>query len=284
MTRPQSPTKDLHIVDRLIEERAGRLARNPLLWGLIRTLLYPLLGYPKAIDMADALCSLEGRQALQHVTDLLELHLEVTGIKHIPASGACVVVANHPSGIADGIALHDALSHRRDDLMLFANRDALRVAPGLRDVVIPVEWVREKRTRERTRETIDAMRQAFADARAVILFPSGRIAARHGQQIVEHPWEPTAVTLARKYDAPIVPVHIRSRASALFYLFRRVSDELRDITVFHEILSKKGASMGLTIGAPIPAAALRGKAVDAVAELQRFVEQDLSRGKASIST
>ena len=44
-----------HIVDVLIEERAQMLSRRPLVWRSLKTLIYPLLGYERAIEMADTI-------------------------------------------------------------------------------------------------------------------------------------------------------------------------------------------------------------------------------------
>ena len=76
------------------------------------------------------------------------------GLHHLPRTGRCVIVANHPTGIADGIAVHDALKAARPDMVFYANSDAHRVSPRLSETLIPVEWVEKKRTRERTRLTL----------------------------------------------------------------------------------------------------------------------------------
>ena len=47
------------------------------------------------------------------------------------------------------------------------------------------------------------------------------------------------MTLARRFSAPIVPLHIRARNSWLFYALSQLSHELRDITLFHELLNKE---------------------------------------------
>src|SRR5436309_625719 len=138
-----------HIVDRLIEERAPRLAAAGA-WPLIRPLLYALLDYGKARRMADAIAPLGGRAALQFVSNLLSVQVETRGLERIPRQGPFIGVANHPTGIADGVAVWDALSPLRPDLMFYANSDAQRVAPAFGEVLIPVEWVEAKRTRERT--------------------------------------------------------------------------------------------------------------------------------------
>ena len=53
--------------------------------------------------------------------------------------------------------------------------------------------------------------------------------------------------MARKFNLPVVPLHIRARNSALFYLFDRIHPTLRDITLFHEVLNKARQPYRLTI-------------------------------------
>jgi putative hemolysin len=79
----------------------------------------------------------------------------------------------------------------------------------------------------------------------------------------------SAAMIARKYDLPIIPLHIRARNSALFYLFDLVHPTLRDITLFYETLNKDRQPYRLTIGEPISAAALPAKSDDAIDVLRR---------------
>jgi len=71
---------------------------------LARPALYGLLDYAKARRMADAIGPMGGRQALDYVSDLLELTVRTAHLDRLPASGRCLVVCNHPTGIADGLA------------------------------------------------------------------------------------------------------------------------------------------------------------------------------------
>jgi len=56
---PMPTRRDPHIVDVLIAERAPRLTRS-LFWPVIRPVLYKLLNYRAAVDMADAVRPLSG--------------------------------------------------------------------------------------------------------------------------------------------------------------------------------------------------------------------------------
>nr|WP_303705017.1 1-acyl-sn-glycerol-3-phosphate acyltransferase [Brevundimonas naejangsanensis] len=265
-----------HIVDVLIAERAPRLTASAA-WPLVRPALYGLLDYAKARRMADAIGPMGGREALDYVSDLLELTVRTPHLDRLPASGRCLVVCNHPTGIADGLAVHDALRTVRADLIYFANADALRVSPRLSQTVIPVEWVTAKRTREKTRATLQAAKEAFEAERCVVMFPAGRL-ARLGPdgRLTDPEWAATAASLARKYEAPVIPIHVAGPTSRLFHLFDKVSQELRDITLFHELLNKKGRAFDLTIGRPIPPLTLDIDAQAATLKLKTFVERTLA--------
>lgn len=264
-----------HIVDILIAERAPRLTGSRL-WPLTRPLLYGLLDYGKAVRMADTIAPMSGRQSLDHVSDLLSLQVTTQHLDRLPASGRCLVVCNHPTGIADGLAVHDALRQVRDDLIYFANADALRVSPRLDETVIPVEWVHAKRTREKTRLTLQSAKEAFEAERCVVMFPAGRLARVADDGLLTDPeWATTAVSLARKYQAPIIPIHLSGPTSRLFHLFDRFSQELRDITLFHELLNKKNQRFSLTLGKPIDADRLHPEVGQATLDLKHFVERTL---------
>ncbi|MFA7647992.1 MAG: 1-acyl-sn-glycerol-3-phosphate acyltransferase [Phenylobacterium sp.] len=264
-----------HIVDVLIEERAPTLSASPG-WPLLRPALYNLLHYRKARRMADHIAPLPGRAALDHVSAELSLKVEALGLERLPDAGRIVLIANHPTGIADGVALFDAVKARRQDICFYANADAHRVCGGLGEVLIPVEWVEAKRTRERTRLTLQMTREAMEAERALAIFPAGRLARRAPDgTLADPPWMTTALSVARKYDAQVVPVHVAGPWSTLFHLFNRLSAELRDITLFHELLNKQGRRFSLIFGPPIPPGVLDPDAGKATLELKRYVERVL---------
>lgn len=269
-----------HIVDLLIEERARRLVGRPRLWSLAKRVLYPMLRYRGAVALADRIRDLDGAAIFDHVDELLGIDLVLDGVEHIPASGKVLVVANHPTGLADGIAVWRALRSRRADVCFFANSDALRVAPGFIDVMIPVEWVVEKRTMAKTRVMMARAGEAFAAGGAVVMFPSGRLAHWTMRGLRDKPWFATVLTFARKYRTPILPLNIRARNSLVYYLFHALNAELRDITLFNETLNKAGHRFRLTFGPLIGPEALAGDETAALGRLKAYIEEDLVKGRA----
>lgn len=264
-----------HVVDQLIEERATRLSRHPL-WPVLRPLIYRCLHYREAVRMADEIAKVSGRDAFDHLSRLLSLELAVSGSDNLPPSGGFILAPSHPTGIADGIAVYDLLAPRRPDMAIFANRDALRVTPRFRDVVIPVEWRQGEKSRAKSRDTLEMTARAFAEGRAVVLFASGRIAWWNEGRLTERPWQTSLVSLARRYGVPIVPARLSARNSGLFYLMSRFSTELRDMTVFHELLNKRGRRFEITVGRPIPPEALAGELAQVTARLQQHTVETLA--------
>jgi len=261
-----------HIVDVLIEERAPKLSASAA-WPMLRPVLYTILNYDKAVRMADAIAPLGGREALEYISQLLELKLQVSGAERIPATGPFLLLANHPTGITDGLAVYDAVKAVRPDTLFYANSDAHRACPGFIDNLIPVEWVLGKRTRERTRVTLKMTEAAFEQGRPIMIFPSGRLARYIDGVLTDREWQATAASLARKYNVPILPCHLSGPYSFWFHTFATFSAELRDITLFHEFLNKQGKTYQLQFAPVIPPEHAAGDATSVIRKVKHYVER-----------
>jgi putative hemolysin len=263
-----------HIVAVLIEERAPKLS-NSWMWPLVRPVLYKLLNYDKAVYCGDQIAPMGGRDALEFLSKLLEVKLEVTGLERLPKEGPFIILANHPTGITDGIALYDAVKQVRPDVMFYANSDAERACPQFNEILIPVEWVLAKRTRERTRLTLKMTDEAFAAGRPLGVFPAGRLSRLRDGVLTDPEWMPTAASLARKYEVPIVPVHVAGPYAFWFHTFAAFSAELRDITLFHELLNKQGKTYKFAFGPLIPPDHVTGDTTTAIRKMKHYIERVL---------
>lgn len=268
------PARTKHIVEEMIEERAPKLSSGPS-WPVLRPILYTILNYRKAVSMADAIQPMGGGEALEYISRLLEVKLEVSGLERMPKDGSFLMLCNHPTGIVDGLAVYDAVKSIRPDILFYANSDALRVCPRFDEALIPVEWVLAKRTRERTRVTLKMTDEAFAQNRPIAIFPAGRLARMRDGLLTDPEWMPTAASLARKYELPILPVHMSGPYSFWFHSFAKISAELRDITLFHELLNKRGKTFKLTVGPLIPWEHANGDATSVIRKLKHYVERVL---------
>ena len=268
-----------HIVDTLIAERATRWMRHPTVWAHVQRWLRPILLYDTAKSMADQIAPLSAEATLAFMLRTLAMRVAVSGLEHVPRQGVAVVTPNHPAGIADGIAVYDALKRVRDDITFVANRDAVRICPGLAEMIVPVEWRDDARTRAKTRETLKAMRRAFRDGRLVVVFPSGRLARPTPLGLRERPWQPTAFALAQKHNAPVLPVHVQGHNSLLYYLLWFCNRELKDMTLFREVINKRNGRYRIAIGEPF---APVGDPAALAKALREFVVRGMPRGRRRV--
>lgn len=263
-----------HIIDILIEERAPKLV-NSGFWWLCRPILNLLLRYSKALKMAKDIENLSGHNALEYVSKLLSLKCHLEGFENLPQNGSVIIIANHPTGIADGVALYDALKKFRTDLKFYANSDALRICEKFDDVIIPIEWVYEKRTREKTKLTLTKTKEVIENEMVLAIFPAGRLARVIKGELQDPEWANSAVSLAKKYNVPILPVKLSGPNAFWFHTFDKISQELRDITLFHELLNKAQKDYYLKAGELIDPQSLDDDVKTATLELKFFIENEL---------
>jgi putative hemolysin len=256
-------------IDPLIEERAPWLASRSPLVRPARKVLDKALSFERTLELGERYRDMTTAQLMGELGVMLAQELSVSGLGNIPRQGPALIVANHPTGIADGIILWHVLSPIRPDLYFYANRDILRVLPQMEDAIAPVEWRQEKRSHAKTRETMAYTRAAVDEGRLGVIFPSGRLAKRHGLRLHERPWMASAAMIARKFELPVIPVNIRARNSILFYLFDLIHPTLRDITLFHEMLNKDRQPFVVTIGEEISPASLPASSEEGIELLRR---------------
>ncbi len=256
-------------LDPLIEERAPWLASGRVWVPPVRAVLNAMLGYRPTIELARHFEPMPTARIMDELGGMLAQDVDVRGLENIPRHGAALIVANHPTGIADGIILYRVLRTIRQDMFIYANADILRVLPQFESLIAPVEWREEKRSHGKTRETMAYTRDAIDAGRLGVIFPAGRLAKRRGLRLFERPWMASAAMIARKFDLPVIPVNIRARNSAMFYLFDLIHPTLRDITLFHETLNKARQPYRVTVGEPISAAALPARSEDGIEMLRR---------------
>ena len=145
-------------------------------------------------------------------------------------------------------------------------------------MLIPVEWVLDKRSPAKTRETLRLAKEAFAEEKCIVIFPSGKLAKKIDGVLTEQDWMPTVVSLARKHKAPVQPLHLKAKNSWLYYLFSQLNGELRDITLFHELLNKSGSPFEMTFGPLISPERLDGDATALTVAMREYVSSHLAAG------
>ncbi|AGT08731.1 1-acyl-sn-glycerol-3-phosphate acyltransferase [Paracoccus aminophilus] len=258
-------------IDPLIVERAPWLFSGKWHHTMVRELLMRLLRYPETLDIGAEYRDLPTDELMRRLAMLTVRDMVVDGLKNLPSSGPALIVSNHPTGIADGVVLNHLISALRGDLFIYANHDILRVLPQMESLIAPVEWRQEKRSHAKTRQTMDYTKRALEAGRIGLIFPSGRLAKRHGLTLHERPWMASAAMIARKYGVPVIPLRIRAHNSFLFYALDAIHPTVRDVTLFNEMLNKARQTYRITIGTPIDPSTLPIKSEEGIEVLRAAV-------------
>jgi putative hemolysin len=177
----------------------------------------------------------------------ISIGLKKEELRHIPTYGRVVIIANHPLGALDAMALMHLLKDIRSDIKIVAN-DFLLGLENLRDVLIPVDNI----TGGMNRETIRSIYHALEEEQAVIIFPSGEVSRARPSGIKDTSWKSGFLKIATKMKAPILPVYIKAKNSNHFYILSMLNRSLATITLPHEMFKAKGKKIEFTIGKSIP--------------------------------
>jgi putative hemolysin len=170
-----------------------------------------------------------------------------------PDRGPLVVVANHPFGVLDGLALCHLVSRVRPRFRILINRVLCR-DDRFDDAFLPVDFSGTPEGRRTNRRTIRSALVRLQEEGTVALFPAGGIATASGLRgpATDLSWKPLAAKLVQATEATVVPVYFAGQNSRLFQWASHISLTLRLALIVREVLRKTGDTLSVRMGAPIP--------------------------------
>ncbi len=176
----------------------------------------------------------------------------------VPKDGPLIIIANHPFGVLDGLAIGHITSQIRTDFKLLAHAVLGRAAP-LRPYLIPIEF---DGASSAVRANVQSKRAALdhlRDGGAIVIFPAGRVstAERPFSRATDAPWKLFAGKLIDSADATVVPVFFEGQNGLLFHLVSKFSEGLREALLMREVVRHIGAEVKAHIGSPIEPDTLR---------------------------
>ena len=196
-------------------------------------------------------------------------------LDRVPASGPLLVVANHPFGGVEGLALARTLARVRPDVRLLANALLARL-PEIRDLLLLVDPFDLP---SGAAVNVAGLRRALAwltGGGALIVFPAGEVASLdwRRRRIADPAWSGTVAGLARRSGAATLPVFVPGANGALFQAAGVVHEKLRTALLPRELLARSGSTIELRLGSPVPASRLAafGSDAEAIAYLRERTE------------
>ena len=194
---------------------------------------------------------------------------------NIPSEGRLIIVANHPIGTLDGLALVKLIRTVRPDVRIVANRVLWHMEP-LQSVFLPVDVLTDKKN---LKDTYKSMLDALENEEAIIIFPAGEVSRITPTGIRDGKWQAGFIKLAKKAHCNILPIHIKAKNSALFYSMSTLYKPLGTMLLVKEMFNKKNQEIKFKVGAPIPFSAI-AESMETNKELcQRFRKHVINLGK-----
>jgi putative hemolysin len=166
----------------------------------------------------------------------------------IPDQRRVLIVANHPLGSLDGLALLKLVSEIRIDVKIVATT-LLNCIDPLQSLFLPVDNLSESANH---RDSMNQIVEALEAEQAVILFPTGEVSRICPLGVRDGKWKTGFLSLAKKTKAPIVPVYIGGKNSTLFYGLSSIYKPLGTMMLVNEMFNQKGNEISFRIGKPIP--------------------------------
>lgn len=222
---------------------------------------------------------LAGFDFVEHILRELEFSYQVapTERENIPVDGRVVIVANHPLGALDAIALLDLVGSVRRDVRILANDVLMQLEP-LRPLVLPVSvFGSAGGGRSGAREAFRALERE----QALVVFPGGEVSRIRIGGVRDPRWTDGFLRLALRSGAPVLPVHVGGHNSPLFYGVSALAKPLSVLMLAREMFGNRQSRITLNIGGLVPSKALQvpGLAPDRVAARMRHHVYRLPRRK-----
>lgn len=187
---------------------------------------------------------------------LLDVDMKVTAREWPPRNlpdGPLVIIANHPFGIGDGIAILSIAEALDRPFKILINKDLLKV-PEIRSYSLPVDF---DETREALETNLRTKREAIRllkEGYTIVIFPAGGVATAKKPfgKAEDLPWKLFPARLIQQSKATVLPVYFQGQNSWIFHLASQISETLRLSLLVREFSKFAGSIVPVHIGDMIP--------------------------------
>ena len=212
-----------------------------------------LLGWTKANEFYDRVKTYNAKQ-------FLNAYKRKARIKHIvsnnqqqriPETGSLLIIANHPTGIPDGLLILDQVLKIRSDVKVVANQMTYKVDP-LKPHTIPVDPYDQAASKIQNGRQIKSIFDWLNEGHCIILFPAGDVANYNfkEKQLDEQFWHPTAKKIILKHTGNVLPWAINGKNSSLFYQLGKIHPSIKSALMTREGLKSRRKPIYSQIGFP----------------------------------
>jgi len=169
-----------------------------------------------------------------------------------------VMIANHPFGIGDGIAILAMAEQLGRPFKVLINNQLLRI-PEIRPYSLPIDFDETRAAQQMNLATRKEALRLLAAGTTIIVFPAGGVATAKSMfgRAVDLPWKLFAARMIQTSKASVLPIWFEGQNGPLFHLASRFSLTLRLSLLVSEFRRFAGSTLRVTIGPVIPFADLK---------------------------
>jgi putative hemolysin len=183
--------------------------------------------------------------------DLIDVDLAIDGTwpPAIAPDRPLVIVANHPFGIGDGIAVLTLAEQLGRPFRVLIHNELLKV-PEMGAYSLPVSFDETKEAVALNMQTRHEALRLLKEGTTIIIFPAGGVAtAKKGFGRAEDlPWKIFPAKLIQAARANVVPIYFEGQNGRLFHIASRISMTLRLSLLIREFKRLSGSSIRARVG------------------------------------
>lgn len=236
-------------VEKMIATKYPKLQNNKIIKGAISKFADSIVHQEEINHFLKKHSNLGTFEFIDEALDNLNFDYSVShkDIENIPSSGRVVIIANHPLGGLDALALIKLLSKVRKDIRVVAN-DFLEVLEPIKPLLINVNNFKARQKKE----SIAKVYEALDNEMALLIFPSGEVSRASATGIKDKKWYKGFLKFAHRSNSPILPIFIGGKNSKTFYSVSALNKTLSSLLLSNEMFKQKNKSIEILIGEIIP--------------------------------
>ena len=272
------PQKDFINVEEIIA------AKNPK---LLRVLPSFLIRYIKRIIHQDFVNNFIRKHGHKNSFEFADAIIDdfgpivsFSGLENIPEKEGAIIASNHPLGGLDAIALIQTVGKKRRDIKFIVN-DILLNLKNFEN-----EFIGVNKHGKNASSTLDLIDKQYNSDQLVLIFPAGLVSRKqkHGN-IKDLEWKKSFITKAKKFNKPIIPVHISGNNSNFFYNLSKIRNaigvkaNIEMLYLMDEMYHQRGKKIHITFGKPIAPSLFDNSKSDFqwAQQLKSFIYQNKSK-------
>jgi len=172
-------------------------------------------------------------------------------IAYIPLEGGLLVLANHPTGIPDGLLILDTLLSVRKDVKMIINESSY-TAQALEDYTIGIVNHKNENATAHNAIGVKKALEWLSEGHCLVLFSNSEVSTERKlyKHFDDHFWHPTAKKIILKFQGNVLPWAISGKNSPLFYQLCKISPNLKGALLERESLKRKRRPIHSVIGKP----------------------------------